>query len=250
MIINYISDLNFPVIYRNPVDDAAATSSIISILDRFGKTYEIVDIPLTFDFSSIDNLLNGRDTIVLGGPIVNRFSHGLQNSWRYWIPDPIYPQLEAAGAVEVIFSSPTFFDLPAFFDGTQTSDTGAPDVIFGDTVTLDRYSRTRSLDETTYTDYAVMLYLRGTTNNLLFIAGIRDFGTLAGLFILDWITRDPIEWPYGLPNPVAGWQTHFTAKDAGLIQFDLSSLINTISSEDFRTIINSAGIRPTILNNP
>lgn len=246
------SDLTNPIIYRNSVDDSVATSYMTSILDRLGKTYTVSDAPAISDYTSLDSLIAGRDTIVIGGPIVNRMAHDMQGNWLYFDPNRggLYPSLNAAGGTEITFSAQAFFDTPPGLDGTKLSpEPATPDVLFWDsTISLDRFSRADSSG--TITDHAVVVLLRGGTNNLLYVAGVRDFGTLAGLFLLDWTSNNAGSWPYGAPNPVSAWQTYFSTHDIALVRFTYSDTLNTVTASAFKTELDTNGLRPTIVEAP
>ena len=230
-ILNYILDLNNPIIYKNTTD-----ADIMSeVFTRFSKPFEVQSPPVSADFSSLDNLLGGRDMIVIGGPMVNSIALGIQSNLANF-----QTELTAAGVQSLSFST-----------GAAIGDafgSGAPSLTF--TNSNGTFSYVRSEDSINQiADYAVIVMLRGTTHRLLYIAGVRDFGTAIAMFILDWATRDNSTWPsnYGNVSTLTDWKTALGSTNSIIVEFNVDFKQNSNNVVQYVNDLYAYGVRDDLV---
>ena len=89
VIPDFIFDFDNPIIYRNGVLDNLDTTILTNSLTSLGLIYETQSPPLNPDFSNINAMLAGRDTIIIGGPISNTLAEGFQTNLQSSLPSGI-----------------------------------------------------------------------------------------------------------------------------------------------------------------
>ena len=208
-ISNFVIDFNNPIIFSSSTD-SADLAILTTALDSMSFSYELQSpFPNSLDFSSLDNMLAGRDVIIVGGPLTNAVAAGFQNN--------LQSTLSGIGVTNLSFSLGSL-------DGTQVA-TNAPTLSVTNGIGTFVLSRDRNDVNGTISDWAFIVRVDGTTNSLLYIAGIRDQGTAAALFVLDWATKLNAEsiWPYSDASQLTRWKSSLSTGNSFLIQFKTPS---------------------------
>lgn len=215
-----------PIIYAGTQDSDSAND-----FQSFLSTVYFLDVPIIApptDFTGIttlDQFLNGNDIFLIGGPIANSASLFFQNN--------LQAALTGAGLQSLSFSTG---------DGTNFGN-NAPLVNIGDNSNSFTLSRTDD-PPGSITDTAIILMLQGTTNSLIYIAGIRDLGTATALFMLKWATLDPSLWPnkYGDVSTLTDWQTVFSSNNTVIVDFTISQNQNSLNLAEYINQIQNNGL--------
>lgn len=225
-ISDFLTTFNSPIIYCNQTQDSAALLSYL--VTSFGLTATLQVPPPTTTVSNLDEFLNGNDIILIGGPIANTASQTVQDS--------LQAELAAIGLQSLSFTT-------AELDGTVYGDK-SPQISIVNANGTFVFGRSEDVNDT-IADQAVVLRLQGTTNSLLYVAGIRDFGTAVAFHVLYWIQQDSSSWPtelFGNVSTLADWKTTFASNAAVIIQFYIPADMNEANLSDFIAYINANGI--------
>ena len=230
MVISALALTN-PIIYRNPVSDVSDLTILTRIYDRNGSLpYEIRD-PESRNFSTLDSMLNGRDIIIVGGPRANSVALGFQqNLQSIWT---------GTSVTQLSLSPPN-----SFLDGSGF-DNAAPSLSV--TTSSSSFSHTRTLlnSGTKIQDYAVLAQFSGTTNKLIYVAGIRDFGTAFALFVLDWKERSAAPGNVVDDSTRNLWKAVLATSNPVVMSFKIPVSMNSTSLSSFVNYMDTNGTSNT-----
>jgi hypothetical protein len=166
-------------------------------------------------YSNLDNFLLGQDAFIIGGPIVNNGGYLFQPTQNQ-ISSLAQPALTNIGISTLNFTTGNSLDGHLF--GSQ-----APQLTINSTT----YSRTNN-NNTTITDYAVIAVVQSAaTNNLIYVAGIRNLGTMLASLIM-WYVSGAYPYFFSDTSTFTAWQNALSSNSIVVVEFTIPYAQNNL----------------------
>lgn len=225
---DYLSTFAVPRIFADDTIDATANSLMQTIFLEERSLALTVNPPELRNVADLDNFLAGQDVILIGGPIDNSMSEALLDASNLILSSSV-SNTEAEQIRFSLSGDGVLFGnaAPQLFIQNKNNPTGL--------FTLERH-----LNGSNIIDYAVIFQLTGSTNRLLFIAGIRDFGTAVSLYILDNVRKGTLSSVN--PGILGLWTNMLNNQMAIIVKFSIPSSSNTSDTASVISGINPADI--------
>lgn len=226
------------IYYGNGFTDGMATGSLVSIGGTPTPPTTVAPTvpPDMSSFVSLDSFLlqsglTGSASVVIGGPIIDSTVIPIANNPAMLFQNASTIAHSALSAIGLQYAS---FTTSPSLDG-KLLGSSAPELTINNGTTTTTYSRSETGG--VITDYAVIIALDGTSRRLLYVAGIRDLGTLVAANMLYYVaTRFSSTWRFTDTSTRDSWTSAFSGGSAFVIQFTIPSGLN---DQDLGTFNNS-----------
>lgn len=221
-----INNFNFtnPVLYYNAGDSstAAVLSTLLTQLHLTPTNGNPAASPPST--ASLDAFLGSEDVILIGGPKATTYGLALQQK----LITPIWDVNEL-----------NFLNLVN--SNGRLTDPNSPAISVSNN--YGNFTLKRKANKGTITDYAIIARATGTTHSLLYVAGIRDFGTALAVRVLN-LVQNPALWSavFGPKSVLLAWTAALNTYSTVAISFPISQSINYLTEVELNELL--IGIPP------
>lgn len=214
-VADIIESFNSPAIFGASSVDSVPVGLLENLYFEEKGLSGIAFNPEIRNITDLDNFLGGQDLLCVGGPIFNSMSSDLLSE------NTLKSNVDETEAIEILFSTTG--------DGVLLGASAPQMFVKNQNIPAGYYTFERTQNGPHIEDYAVIFQLIGTTNRLIMIAGIRDFGTAVAAYILDEVRKG--EGVSGVPAKILRlWTSILNTQKAVVVKFSIDNADNTASA--------------------